>query len=204
MAITLQKRGDKHQINLSKEQKVQLKVDVNLNWNSGEAKSSSFLGKLFGGSATSAAPDLDLGCMYELNDGSKGVIQPLGGNFGSLTKPPFIFLDKDDRTGGAADGENMAIVRPDTIKRVMVFALIYQGAKDFRTVNGRMHFKMSNGEEIKIALDNPGENQIFCAAAMIQFTEAGVVMTKEERYFNGHSAADNHYGFGFRWTAGSK
>nr|GFA20815.1 hypothetical protein [Tanacetum cinerariifolium] len=80
MAITLQKRGDKHQINLSKEQKVQLKVDVNLNWNSGEAKSTGLFGKLFGGGAA-AAPDLDLGCMYELNDGSKGVIQPLGGNF---------------------------------------------------------------------------------------------------------------------------
>ncbi len=203
MAITLQKRGDKHQINLSKEQKVQLKVDVNLNWNSVEAKSSGLLGKLFGG-GSSAAPDLDLGCMYELNDGSKGVIQPLGGNFGSLTAPPFIFMDKDDRSGRAADGENMVIVRPDTIKRVLVFALIYQGAKDFRTVNGRMHFKMSNGEEIRIELDNPGENQLFCAAAMIQFTEAGVVMTKEERYFNGHRAADDHYGFGFQWTTGSK
>ncbi|RZK45357.1 MAG: tellurium resistance protein TerA [Hymenobacter sp.] len=205
MAITLQKRGDKHQINLSKEQKVQLKVDVNLNWSSGEVKSAGFLGKLFGGGGTAtAAPDLDLGCMYELNDGSKGVIQPLGGNFGALNKPPYIFLDKDDRTGGAADGENMTIVRPDTIKRVMVFALIYAGAKDFRTVGGHMHFKISNGEEIRLALDNPGENQIFCAAALIQFTEGGIVMTKEERYFNGHSAADKHYGFGFKWTAGSK
>lgn len=204
MAITLQKRGDKHQINLSKEQKVQLKVDANLNWNQGSAaKSSGLFGKLFGGNSSSA-PDLDLGCMYELNNGSKGVIQPLGGNFGSLTQSPFIFLDKDDRTGAAADGENMTIVRPDTIKRVMIFALIYEGATDFRTVEGRMHFKISNGEEIRLALDNPGANQIFCAAALIQFTDAGIVMTKEERYFNGHRAADEHYGFGFTWTAGSK
>lgn len=32
--------------------------------------------------------DLDLACMYELSDGSRGVVQPLGGYFGDLRARP--------------------------------------------------------------------------------------------------------------------
>ncbi len=101
------------QIDLSKAGKSkQLTVHVNLNWNQQPNKNTGFFTKLVGGNS---APDLDLGCMYETVDGTKGVIQPLGGNFGSKSSPPYIFLDKDDRTGAVADGENMLIYRPDTI-----------------------------------------------------------------------------------------
>ena len=48
--------------------------------------------------------DLDLGCLYELNDGRKGAVQALGNAFGSLTNPPFISLDGDDRTGDSVGG----------------------------------------------------------------------------------------------------
>lgn len=49
---------------------------VNLNWNSRPAKPR---GGLFG--MRSAAIDLDLGCLYEFTDGSKGVVQALGNAF---------------------------------------------------------------------------------------------------------------------------
>lgn len=41
--------------------------------------------------------DLDLGCMYELTDGTKGVVQPLGNLLGDLNGPPYIRLSGDDR-----------------------------------------------------------------------------------------------------------
>lgn len=202
MAITLKKSGDSHKIDLNKTGvSNQLTVHVNLNWNQKSTQNTGFLSTLF---STNSPPDLDLGCMYETVDGQKGVIQPLGGNFGEKHSPPYIFLDKDDRTGAAADGENMFIYRPDTIKRVMFFALIYQGARDFSSVGGRMFFKISNGEQVYLELNNPDVNKPFCAAAVISNIGSQIVILKAEKYFSGHEAADKNYGFGFRWVAGSK
>lgn len=202
MPITLQKSGDSHKIDLSKTgSSKQLTVHVNLNWNQQSNKNSGFFTKLLGGNS---APDLDLGCMYETVNGTKGVIQPLGENFGSKNSSPYIFLDKDDRTGTATDGENMTIYKPETIKRVMFFALIYQGASDFSSVGGRMFFKISNGEEVYLELNNPDSNRIFCAAAMVNNLGSQITILKEERYFSGHQEADRFYSFGFNWVAGSK
>lgn len=197
MAINLVKGGDKHSINLVKGEK-SLLIHSNLNWTQETKKG------FFSFMAKNQAADLDLGCMYELLDGSKGVIQPLGKNFGSKSDPPYIFLDKDDRDGGAADGENMHVYKPELIKRIMFFALIYEGATDFISVNGRMFFKISNGEEVALVLDNAGTGKRFCAAALIQNDNGKLSIQKEARYFNTHQEADKHYSFGFNWVSGKK
>ena len=98
----------------------------------------------------------------------------------------------------------MYVFRPDLIKRVMFFGFIYGGVRDFKTVRGRMFFKISNGEEVYLELDNPDSNRNFCAAAMIQNTGSQIVILKEERYFGGHEEADRYYGFGFDWYSDTK
>lgn len=200
MAINLQKGGDKHSINLikSRESGQSLLIHANLNWK--QEKKTGFFSFLGGHQNT----DLDLGCMYELLDGSKGVIQPLGRNFGSKTSAPFIFLDKDDRNGGSTDGENMRVFKPELIKRILFFGLLYAGANDFSAVNGKMFFQISNGEQVNLDLDNVGLNKKFCAAALIENKNGDLTISKEARYFNDHSDADKYYGFGFIWRAGSK
>lgn len=201
MPIKLEKKGDSHKIDLNKSSNSQpLTVHVNLDWEELASKSGGFFGKMIGGNNT---PDLDLGCMFEMANGEKGVIQPLGGNFGSKNSSPYIFLDKDDRTG-ATEGENMYVFRPDLIKRVMFFGFIYQGVPDFKSVKGRMFFKVSNGEEVHLELNNPDSNRPFCSAALIKNIGSQVIILKEEKYFTGHQEADQSYGFGFSWTAGSK
>ena len=89
MAVEL-KKGQK--INLKKSRETPLgEVLINLNWHQPEARG------LF---RRSKAIDLDLGCLYELEDGTKGCVQALGNTFGSLTQPPYIALDGDDRKVG--------------------------------------------------------------------------------------------------------
>ena len=44
--------------------------------------------------------DLDLAGLYELKDGTKGVVQPLGNFFGDLNAAPYVKLSGDDRFGG--------------------------------------------------------------------------------------------------------
>lgn len=196
--VTLDKKGDRRTVSLTKGGNQ--RIHLNLNWKQpalDTRKRGLFAPK-------SNAPDLDLGCMWELKDGSKGVIQPLGGRMGSESGPPWIYLDKDDRSGAAADGENLYIVRPEMIKRVMVFALIYEGAPDFKSVGGTMTIRDQNGSETIVELDDPESNRPFCAICTITEHGDSVVITKEERYLNDHREADEQYGFGFSWRARRK
>jgi tellurite resistance protein TerA len=199
--IILDKRGEKLGVDLRKGGPgAARKFHITLNWDDPAAgKKSGFLG--FG------APkpvDLDLGCMYKLKDGEMGVIQPLGNNYGSKDSSPFIHLDKDDRSGAAADGENLSILKPELIEKLVIFALIYEGTANFSTVNGRMTIKDGGGTDILIRLDNKEPKLRLCAVALLEVRGEMLEIVKEERYFAGHDLCDRHYGFGFRWKAGSK
>ncbi|AIZ45891.1 tellurium resistance protein TerA [Deinococcus radiopugnans] len=188
--ITLDKQGQSAKISLRKDGQKD-PIRVNLNWDKG-------------GGFLRAGADLDLGCMFVMQDGQKGVIQALGNSFGSDRFEPFILLDKDDRSGSSSDGENLVIFRPDLIHTVVIFAFIYQGTSDFSRVNGRLTMKDPRGNEITVQLSNPDMRRTFCAIASIENVGGEVKITKEERYFKDHQEADQHFGFGFRWTAGSK
>ncbi|RBP44600.1 tellurite resistance protein TerA [Roseimicrobium gellanilyticum] len=192
--LTLEKPGERKSINLTKGGG-QSPIHINLNWD--RATKRSF----FGGKQEA---DLDLGCFFQLRDGRKSCIQALGGNFGSRSSEPFIYLDKDDRSGASTDGENLYILRPDIIERVLVFAFIYEGVANFSTVNGRLNLRETDGSETLIRLDAPQQGATFCAICLISRTSSGVDVMKETRYFRGHPDADRHYGFGFQWRQGSK
>ena len=192
--VTLEKRGEKSAINLSKGGGAQ-PIATNLTWNKVEKKG------LFG--AFSPPPDLDLGCMYRLKNGDAGVIQPLGGFFGARDRSPFILLNQDDRSGGAG-GENLTIFRPDQIDLAMIFVMVYAGAKDFAEVGGHLKFQDPNGNSIEMNLNSPERGRNFCAICTLRGVGSGVEVTKEELYFHNHPEADQHFGFGFNWEAGSK
>jgi tellurite resistance protein TerA len=195
--ITLEKKGDKQTVDLRKGGGVQ-PIRVNLNWdNPGSRKGGLF-------ASMQASPDLDLGCMYRLKNGDAGVIQPLGKSFGAHDRTPFIFLDKDDRSGAAADGENLTLFRPDLVDLVMVFAMVYRGATDFTHVAARLTLRDQGGNEIFMRLGSPDKKRNFCAICTIRNTGERVEITKEEQYFTGHREADQRFCFGFAWTAGSK
>ena len=193
--VTLKKKGDKKSISLEKSDKNL--IHINLNWDAPETKKFSLFG-------SNSAPDLDLGCMFRLKNGEMGVIQPLGKNFGSEHQPPYILLDKDDRSGTSTTGENLTIYKPELLDFVMIFAMIYKGAKNFTTVNGRIKVTDQKGNEVHIKLDSPDPKYAFCSACSFKNTGTSLDITKEELYFSGHSEADKHFGFGFSWTRGSK
>ena len=197
--VTLEKQGQRASISLKKDSSPQ-PIHVNLNWDKGGGTRKG----LFGLPMAVANADLDLGCMYVMKDGDIGVIQALGNRFGSERFAPYILLDKDDRSGGAIDGENLYVLRPELIQQVLVFAFIYEGTSDFTSVNGRLNIKDAGGNEIGIQLNNPDARRTFCAIAMFENVGGKIEVSKEERYFHGHQDCDEHYGFGFQWKSGSK
>jgi tellurite resistance protein TerA len=194
---------DSPTVSLSKGGAGQGVTRINLNWSRGEQK-KGFLAKLTG---AAGGVDLDLGCLFELADGSKGVIQALGNSFGALNTPPYIHLDGDDRTGSAQGGENMHInlERPELIKRVLIFAMIYEGAANWAAVDGVVTLTQPSGQEIEVRLDSPNNGARICAIAMLQSTPQGVTVQRLVEYVNGsQSDLDRAYDWGMKWQAGRK
>lgn len=199
--ITLEKRGDT--ISLEKKSASFGRIQVNLNWNQ---KTGNIFKKGLMDLLGRGAIDLDLGCMYEMQDGTKGIVQALGRHFGSLDKAPFIYLDGDDRTGAVSAGENLFIEGQhwNSMKRIMLFAFIYEGVPNWAETDGRVQIKAPDQPEIEIRMDATGQRQQFCVIAMLENRNGALHISKEVDYFSDHSTADRKYGFGFRWTAGRK
>jgi len=201
MAVELRKSGEK--VNLQKTSNKNFgEITINLNWNQESSKSKGFFGSLF----ASKPIDLDIGCLYELNDGSKGVVQALGNSFGSRTSSPYIMLDKDDRSGSSSDGENI-FVNGDffsKIKRIVVFTFIYEGAPNWAEANGIVTIKQKGSQDIVIKMDDHSSGKIMCALAYIENNGETVSIERLVKYYSGHAELDNAYKWGMSWVAGSK
>ena len=193
--IELKKRGDA--INLQKGSGPIGEILINLNWN--QKKTKSFFG--------SQGIDLDLGCLYEMKDGSKGVIQALGNVFGSLDSFPYIALDGDDRTGSVVSGENLRINGKfiSGIDRIVVFAFIYQGITNWSQADGVVTIKQSEGPEIEVRLNEHDNNKRMCAIAMIKnVNNQTFSIERLVDYHSDHQKLDQAYGWNLRWVAGRK
>lgn len=178
---------------------------VNLNWSQGGGQKSTIWSKLVGSSG--GAVDLDLGCLYELSNGKKGVVQALGNAFGSLNGAPHIQLDGDDRTGNATGGENMHIdlSRPEAFKRILIFAMIYEGAPNWAAVDGVVTLFPTSGPQVEVRLDSTKDSARICAIALLQNTGSGITVTREVKYINGvQSDLDRAYSWGMTWKEGRK
>lgn len=173
-------------------------VRINLNWDQ-QAGKGGFLKK-------SGGIDLDLGCLFELTDGTKGVVQALGNVFGSLDGPPYIKLDKDDRSGTSTDGENLLISESHSaqIKRVAVFAFIYEGVKKWSQAQANVTIHPPGGAPVAIALDGAQDGQGMCGICLVTGGAGGFSVQREVRYLGGHRDLDQLYGWGMQWTRGSK
>lgn len=174
---------------------------VNLNWSSGQKKRG-----LFGGGGGQAI-DLDLGCLYELSNGKKGVVQALGNAFGSEQSPPYIALDGDDRSGAATGGENMRInlASPERFRRILIFAMIYEGAANWAAVDGVVTMYPTSGPPIEVRLDSPVNGAKTCAIAQVYYADGALHVNREVNYIHGNQRKlDEAYGWGMNWTAGRK
>jgi tellurite resistance protein TerA len=194
--IELKKKGDS--INLKKSAAGLGEVLINLNWNQRQG------GGLF---SRKGGVDLDLACLYELKDGRKGVVQALGNAFGNLQQPPYVMLDGDDRTGSMKSGENLRIngSKVADIKRVLIFAFIYQGVTHWSEADGVVTIHQGDGPDIIVNLDEHNNRKGMCAVALIQNVgDETFSIERLVQYFSGHREMDQAYGWGLRWVAGSK
>jgi tellurite resistance protein TerA len=191
-------------VSLSKHAPLTGQMRVNLNWNARPQGGGGFLKRLTGGGG---AIDLDLGCLYELADGRKGVVQALGNAFGAYDRPPFIQLDADDRSGSSAGGENLFINLDQAaqIRRILVFAFIYEGVPAWDQADGVVTLFPATGQPIEVRLDENAGGARSCAIAHIDNSHGQFEIRREVQYINGaQDALDRAYGWGMNWQAGRK
>ncbi|GAA5043853.1 TerD family protein [Nocardia callitridis] len=177
---------------------------INLNWTAPPATKGLF-------SRKGGALDLDLCCFWELTDGSKGDIRAVG-NFGGLHAPPFIQLDKDDRSGTAVNGENLDINLDHTaqFRRILVFATLWEGAKDFRGVHATATLYPVNSPPIEMTVGGCVDNSRDMVLALIENINGELVVRREGRFVPppfgkprwGVAEIDKAYGWGLNWAPG--
>ncbi|WNI16454.1 hypothetical protein [Actinacidiphila sp. ITFR-21] len=196
-------------------------IRVNLNWTSPRAaaleqarQARGLLGKVRASLQTAAVrdADLDLGCMIGFADGDTAVVQALGNAFGALDRPPYVHLDGDDRTGGAAAGENLTISlnQQEKFAKLLLFVYIYEGSGDFRGLEAKVTLTSDKGDRFEVHLDDSPPQANACAIALITREKGELVIEREVRWFTPQRGAgiqqviSKTYEFPIEWTPGRK
>ena len=118
-----------------------------------------------------------------------------------------IRLDGDDRSGSNVGGENMFIdlTRVDEIRRILVFAFIYEGVPNWASADGVVTLFPAAGPEIEVRLDESDPSSPTCVIAMLENRGGELVVRREVRYIRGgQSDVDAAYGWGMEWARGRK
>ncbi len=171
-------------------------IVINLNWSRGK---KGFFG---GGTAI----DLDLGCLLEMADGTKSVVQALGRMFGSYHQPPFIALSGDDRSGDVSQGETMRIngAQWNNLKRIAIFANIYDGVPNWAQTDGVVTVTMPDQPPIEVRMTEGRNNMRLCGVALLENDRGAIKVTRIIDYFRDQMMLDQAFGWGLNWRAGSK
>lgn len=210
MAIELKKGGDTHRIDLTKRTGSNLngEITINLDWNDGK---SGLLG-IF-----KNAIDLDLGCFYEMRDGSKMLIDGVqfshgrGGNRdkqtrqGCYTKSPYIWHYGDVRSGGSGETISVNPAGVNEIKRIIVYTFIYEGVARWAETDAVVKVTVPGVETVEVKMGQQNSDKKFCAIAQLDFNgDNSITVKKLVTFHNGHADCDKTYGWGFNYSPGSK
>ncbi|MER8094041.1 TerD family protein [Streptomyces goshikiensis] len=150
--------------------------------------------------------DLDIGCLFELTDGTRGVVQPLGNLHGDINSPPYVKLSGDDRFG-APSGETIFVNldHADEIKRLLVFVYIYDQTPAFDRTHALVTLYPSTGPRIEIALDERHPQARSCAVVSLEKVKGELMVRREVKFVYGFQAElDRLYGWGLQWGRGYK
>ena len=154
--------------------------------------------------------DLDLGCLYQFTDGQRGTVQAAGARHGDFARPPYVRLDRDDRTGSST-GENLFINMDHSahFQRLLIFVLLAGGSDDLTRVGAAVTLYPTSGPALELRLDAPspgggtGGRAKSCAAVLIQRAGTEFMLKTEAKFFAGYqSEIDKAYAWGLHWAPG--
>lgn len=187
------------------------KIRIGAGWqNIKVEEAKGFFSKLLK-KATKQGVDLDIGCLYELQDGTCGAIQAFGEMFGDYDAAPFMTLSGDDRTGDDDDdddGEDEILFvngqKWGEIRRMLVYLYIYEGAAHWAEVKPQIRIQVPGHEPMVVNLHTYESQLAVCAVAGIENQRGGIKVTNFTEYYPGHAEMDRAHGYGLEWDDGRK
>lgn len=181
-------------------------ITIGAAWdNVGAAKKRSFFKKLLGPKPKGV--DLDLGCLYELKDGTVGAVQAFGNIYGNYEIAPFIHHTGDETTGDT-DGydESMHIngQQWNNVKRILIYIYIYDGVTKWADVNPQIQILVPDQKPMVVTLQTHHSELEVSAIAEIENLRGGLRIKNLSEYFPGHAEMDRAFGYGLEWDDGEK
>jgi tellurite resistance protein TerA len=175
-------------------------------WDNIQTKGAGFWSRLFK-SALKVGVDLDIGCLYELEDGTRGAIQAFGKKFGAFESPPYMQLSDDERTGNAQGFDEGILINGahwHKIKRALVYLYIYEGAPRWSQIKPQLIVDVPGEDDLIVTLRAHNDALPLCAVGGLENVRGGIKLTNYTEYFPGHQEMDRAFGFGLEWDEGRK
>lgn len=182
------------------------KIRVGAAWDNIAVANTGMIGKLFK-KITRQGIDIDLGCLYELQDGTRGAVQAFGGMFGKYDQAPYIFLSGDERTGNAQGDDEFIRINGrhwGDIKRLLFYVYIYHGTGDWSLIRPKISVAIAGEEPLLVVPKAEKSELAVCAVAMMDNAGGHIKLTNHTEYFPGHAEMDRAFGFGLQWDDGNK
>ena len=181
-------------------------IVIGAQWDNTAVKKAGFFERLLK-KATNSGIDLDVGCLYELQDDTRGSLQAFGDKYGAFDGPPYITLSGDEKTGDAEGDDEYLLVNGkhwDKIKRILVYIYIYKGASNWREINPRLLIDVPGENDLAVTLSVHDDTLDLCAVGGLENIRGGIKLTNYSEYFPGHEEMDRAFGFGLQWADGKK
>jgi uncharacterized protein involved in tellurium resistance len=151
---------------------------------------------------TVAEPHLTLGCLFELTNGTRGLIhEPTEQEVDAYrqwpyTKVPFDWLYRDV---DVEDRITLDLGHAMDLRRLLFFAVIRSEA--FHRADARMTFVVDRQAALAIRLEQAPRSAQSCAVALLSRHRKELVLHSELHYSPGDpSTLDERYGWGLDWS----
>lgn len=181
-------------------------IRIGAAWDNIIVEESGFFGKLLK-KATRQGVDIDLGCLYEMEDGTRGCVQAFGDMMGAYDSAPYIALSGDERTGDAEGDDEFLRVNGahwNAIKRILIYVYIYRGHGNWADIKPQVNLSIIGEAPMVVTPDVQASELSVCAIAMVENIRGGIRLTNHTEYFPGHAEMDRAFGFGLQWADGKK
>ena len=91
------------------------------------------------------------------------------------------------------------------IKRIVVYTFIFEGAAKWADTNAVVKVSVPSNEDVVVEMGYQTDSRKFCAIAQLDFDgDNSITVRKLVTFHNGHEDCDKKYGWGFKYTTGSK
>lgn len=145
------------------------------------------------------ALELELGCLYELQDGRSGAVQSWDGS-GRFDASPFVQLSPAKTDGGT--GEQLLRVNGEQwqrIKRIVLYGFIPHGAPSWRAATVSLKTSATDRKPVMLTLDGGVEGCGMAALILIGNRGGDVAFTRLARFLTGHQELNAELGFDLSW-----